>query len=307
MSEIIPPQSKPSNKRVSLDHALIVVDYYIDDKIRALNFKYGPIAELLDVRLTCCISRSLDAAIDYESAYSMACEIGLRDQAVEIVQYMIDKGILESKDGRLSKDSVIKDSEKCAKRREESAERQREKRERDEKAKIKRGCKPEFVTCDNRVTECVTPDTDTVSVYDPDHDPNPNPKEGGQGETKPTQSSIVQNKPPKIQFGEHVFLTQTEIDNVQNKHGTAFFERCCEKLNAWIEQDPTPKRRKNGKNAGATFRAWVLNAVAEEEVRASRTTMRAPPRLSNAEKTMAVYRKIEAEELAKMGMKDEEN
>lgn len=142
------------------------------------------------------------------------------------------------------------------------------------------------------------------SEYDPDHDPDLNPKEGGQGETKPTQSSIVQNKPPKIQFGEHVYLTQTEIDNYQNKYGTEFLDRCCEKLNAWIEQDPTAKRVKNGKNAGATFRAWVFNAVAEEQMRATRS----PPqkeKLSTAQKTWAAYKEIEAEELEKMRMEKE--
>lgn len=73
-----------------------------------------------------------------------------------------------------------------------------------------------------------------------------------------------------------VFLTDAEHEKFVTDFGPEFVARCCEKLSAWIEQDPTPKRKRNGRNAAATFRAWVLNAVSEEQVRASRLQRSAP-------------------------------
>lgn len=289
--------SKPK-PRGKLKHALIDVNFFNSPNVIALRRKFGPAAPGAIVAIICQLSQTLNAELNIDTALGVM-DLFKIDNAEECLNYCFESEILQKINDRLiTHNSVIKDQESCARKR----------------AKW-RGDKDK----QNNMVDSVA-DSTVESVVDSaekceymnteDLDPEDlNLKEGGQGETIPIQSSVVQNKPPKIQFGEHVFLTQTEIDNVQNKHGMAFFERCCEKLDAWIEQDPTPKRRKNGKNAGATFRAWVLNAVAEEEVRASRTTTRAPPyqqKLSNAEKTMMVYREIEAEELAKMGMKDEQ-
>lgn len=85
----------------------------------------------------------------------------------------------------------------------------------------------------------------------------------------------------KTEFAPGVFLTEAEHSGFITKFGSQFVTRCCEKLSAWIEQDPIPKRKRNGVNAAATFRAWVLNSVSEEESRASRTNNKTPV-LNNA-------------------------
>jgi hypothetical protein len=77
-------------------------------------------------------------------------------------------------------------------------------------------------------------------------------------------------EPAKTEYAKHVLLTQAEHSALVEKFGAQFVTRACEKLSGWIESDPTPKRIRNGKNAAATFRSWVLNAVAEEESRAAR-------------------------------------
>ena len=69
---------------------------------------------------------------------------------------------------------------------------------------------------------------------------------------------------------KYVWLSDIELEQFTVTHGPEFIKRCIEKLDAWIETDPVPKRIKNGRNAGACFRSWVFNSVAEEQTRASR-------------------------------------
>lgn len=96
-----------------------------------------------------------------------------------------------------------------------------------------------------------------------------------------------------------VFLTDIEHQKFLTDFGEPFVARCCEKLSAWIEQDPTPKRKRNGRNAAATFRAWVINAVAEEQSRADRTRSRngpAPPAAERFAHIDAVFDQLSNEE-----------
>lgn len=74
---------------------------------------------------------------------------------------------------------------------------------------------------------------------------------------------------PKTEFAPLVFLTQEQNQNLVEGHGADFVKQCYEKLSAWIEQDPTPKRKKKGQNASATLRTWVINAVTDDQRRAS--------------------------------------
>ena len=92
----------------------------------------------------------------------------------------------------------------------------------------------------------------------------------------------------KIKKSEYVYLSRAELVRFGNKLGVDMLNRCIEKLDAWIASDPTPKRIKNGKNAGACFRSWVINAVKEEQLRAS-------PKQSNAEKILQMGRELEEE------------
>lgn len=90
-----------------------------------------------------------------------------------------------------------------------------------------------------------------VYVIEDENEVESNIKKGGKGENKTEVTPFV-------------WLTEKEITKFQ-ENGTEFYKRLCEKLSAWIDQDQTPKRLKNGRNAGATFRSWVINAVWAEQ------------------------------------------
>lgn len=81
----------------------------------------------------------------------------------------------------------------------------------------------------------------------------------------PAPSKTIKKAPEKKQFGEYVFLSDAEIAKFTKELGPVVLKRCIEKLDAWIASDPTIKRKKNGQNAGACFRSWVINAVSEEQ------------------------------------------
>lgn len=75
----------------------------------------------------------------------------------------------------------------------------------------------------------------------------------------------------KTLHGKFVWLSDIELEAFVATHGKPFIDRCIAKLDAWIETDPIPKKIKNGRNASACFRSWVLNAVAEEQSRSERS------------------------------------
>lgn len=107
-------------------------------------------------------------------------------------------------------------------------------------------------------------------------------------------------KPDKVQHGEFVFLTTDEHSGFLTKYGPDFLQAAIEKLNGWIGSNPIPKRVTNGRNAAATFRAWVFNAIAEDQARAQRTRAFTAPKMNHTERTIAnmneLIAKFEAEE-----------
>ena len=110
------------------------------------------------------------------------------------------------------------------------------------------------------------------------------------------------SKPSKTKFLEFVYLSESELEKFKDELGEPVLTRCIEKLDAWIASDPTIKRKKNGQNAAACFRSWVINSIAEEQGRA-----RAGPAKSGATingyganhiKNMETLARLEAEEAA---------
>lgn len=111
----------------------------------------------------------------------------------------------------------------------------------------------------------------------------------------PTCGHVIEKKiKAKIKYGEHVYLTDSELEKFADKLGTETINRCIEKLDAWIASDPTPKRIKNGKNAAACFRSWVINTVKEEQARAVK--INGVPKQTNAEKILQMGRELEEED-----------
>ena len=118
------------------------------------------------------------------------------------------------------------------------------------------------------------------------------------------EPDLVNRKPTKIKLGQNglVFLTQAELDKGIEKFGKEFIDAAIEKLDSWISQEPTSKRKRNGQNAGATFRVWVYNAVAEDQARAARVN--GPPKQY---KTKTEQNMAEAARLIKKYQKEEGN
>lgn len=280
----IPQESPVGNKRATLKHALIDVDICDKPKIKSLIYNHGQLGIWYLVRLIMSLSRSTDAQIEIDAAMQIAHEIGLGDKSKAVLDYLIVNDHVtackmpDGKEG-ITQNRVIEDQEKLG-------EKQHKWKENKKKQRCPTGQLEDSYVDSTRLSEQLNTEdlnTESISII---NDLKGNPPDDV------TRSSTVQNKPPKQKFGEHVYLTQTEIDNYQNKFGTEFLDRCCEKLNAWIEQDPTAKRVKNGKNAGATFRAWVFNAVAEEQMRATRSPPQKAPyeKETNFERNLRIIR-----------------
>lgn len=134
------------------------------------------------------------------------------------------------------------------------------------------------------ITKIITCD-DQGGVGDDPHEPEAQPPSDLAAGTKRAK------KPLKRKYGErgNVYLTESEAASVRDKFGEQVLQRAIDKLDAWIESDRTIKRIRNGHNAAATFRSWVLNAVAEEQARAQAA---GPPRRStnttNHERNMKI-------------------
>lgn len=77
----------------------------------------------------------------------------------------------------------------------------------------------------------------------------------------------------KIEIRPHVWFSEEETRKFLEKHDQELYDRCCDKLSAWIDQDPTPKRKRNGVNARATCDVWVKNAVQEDIRRSSQVNI----------------------------------
>lgn len=98
----------------------------------------------------------------------------------------------------------------------------------------------------------------------------------------------------KIIFGQfkHVHLSPQEYKKLTDEFGQSFADRVIEKLDSWIEQDPTPTRKRRGKKPLASFRAWTINAVAKEQEDPSRTNQRLPNNRTPSNGIISSYGKI---------------
>lgn len=82
---------------------------------------------------------------------------------------------------------------------------------------------------------------------------------------------VARTSTPKDQYGEFVFLTKLEHEKFVAQFGIDYLNAAIEKLNSWIGSNPIPKRKTNGKNAAATFRTWVFNALDEQRAKTTKS------------------------------------
>jgi hypothetical protein len=183
--------SKPK-PRGKLKHALVDVDFYNDPKIKSLVFKYGLLAELYYTRLVCSISRSECAQIDRDAALAIAHDCGFIDTANYVLDYILDKKILEIEGDAITSVRVREDQERLSTKQEEWRARKQKQRE----------CHAD-VTRDNCVTSSVTSEYQTSEVLKTEdlnsEDLNSNPKQGGsKGGDPPQWAPYAQNLPESL-------------------------------------------------------------------------------------------------------------
>ena len=241
----------PPNRRKKLTTIIFDTDFFIRPKTRLLIKKFGITAPSIyltaicwmayesssdrldsstDLRLLC-----LDTGVDYETA------VAVLDECVELDMLRYENGFYISDRLASELDAVAVKQNNYR-----SAALGREKAKRSKiKNSLGRASKSEQVRKEQE-------------------------KEQEQEEEKDQEREREKEPPSKLEHAPGVFLTIAEREKVISAHGEEFFNRCCEKLSAWIAQDPTPKRKRNGRNAAATFRVWVINAVSDEDTRRAR-------------------------------------
>jgi len=129
MDQIIPPQSKPSNKRVTLKHALIDVDFLHTPKIIALRRKFGDIAALAIIEITMQLSKATEATIELDTALAVVEHFRI-DNSDEFINYCIDRGILQKTElGFITEKGVIEDQQKLGEQQDKWKEKKRKQRQ----------------------------------------------------------------------------------------------------------------------------------------------------------------------------------
>ena len=77
--------------------------------------------------------------------------------------------------------------------------------------------------------------------------------------TKPKTDPV-----PRVQVLEFLHFTPDGLEKIKNELGEDLFNRCAQKLDAWIGSNPTAQRIRNGRNAIHTFRSWVIDSVTKQ-------------------------------------------
>lgn len=219
-------------KRAQLKHVLLDVDFFNNPKIIALDDTQGGMAVLALVAIYCAMSRATNAVISQAAFRGIAKRQHVTD-VDNFEAYCLQEKLIITELNGYSNQPVIDDQESYG----AVLERDRERKRKKYGIHTERRGKP---------------DIDIDSDIDIDR----------------SKKKIV--KPVKKQFKEFVFLSEAEVTKFRAELGDDVLKRCIIKLDSWIASDPTIKKRKNGKNAAACFRSWVINAVAEEQQRASK-------------------------------------
>lgn len=253
-----PENGKQNTEYCKLDKLFLDATFFSDPKIIALTQTHGGQAVAYLINCYSVLGQASQGIIPRELLVSLGCHWGFtRDTSEVVVQYFINLNLLHG-DTNIYHPRICAEQKKIASQRLKWQNRQK---------------------CHRGVTRTSGRDSE---------------EEKEQEEEKEldlkNNSQLKPDKPEKFQFGEsgHVWLTATESTKLQNKYGTEVVARCIEKLDAWIEQDPTPKRRQNGKNAAATFRSWVIAEILKQQVDAKTRPKTGTTKKSNYEEGMEI-------------------
>lgn len=253
-----------------IDHMLLDTDFFEKpENVEAVD-RFGDLAPAAILRLCLKLMNEREARIKRSQAVAMWRSSGTDIKVWnEIISYYVDCGWLIEQDDWICSARIEQERSRVIKKRDQ----------------LSANAKQKLSKCSANAEQNGSKSTDT----DTDTDLNLNKKE------KTT-------KLPKTKFLEFVFLSAAEVEKFRAELGEPVLTRCIEKLDAWIASDPTIRRRKNGQNAAACFRSWVINSIAEEQGRA-----RAGPAKSGATvngygqnhiKNMQTLARLEAEETA---------
>lgn len=248
MNSPIPNPTKEI-ERAQLKHVLLDVNLASHNKIIPLNKLFGAAGKCTLYEIYMSMSKATNAVIDRELIVCTAEYNGIVEPEAFISYCLSKKLIIEELDG-YSNGPVIEDQESYYRKLHSDRNRKYSGNKRKDSVRVRK---------------------ETIRVpKEPDID----------NDTDNDNEDVISNKKcqPKTLYGEHVHLTDLEIQKFKIDLGGEILDRCINKLNDWIASDPTVKRRRNGKNAAATIRSWVINAVGEEQARGQKTNGPGPPK-----------------------------
>lgn len=106
------------SERAQLDHVLLDVGFFVDDKIVELEEEYGELAQLFLVKVLAMMSAATNGEISFAAARGVRGRTIEKDKAQEILEFCVKRGILsQTTEGLLTNSRVQKDQESLAKQR----------------------------------------------------------------------------------------------------------------------------------------------------------------------------------------------
>lgn len=236
-----PGSSSQRKNRVQLDHVLIDVDFFDKPKIKAIDFKFGPLASTLLVRLYCDMSRATDAEIPVDCANAIAEAIRF-EKFDEFLTYCITFDIIRYGSSKLflTNSRILSDQENVAEKQDKWRTKRRQQRDRSE-------------------TDRSALNSEIVNTEDLNTEENTNTKEvtrkGVQGET--ITPVAVQGKTERA---PGVWVSDTEFETGVLEYSRADLNK------AWAARGllHTSRHLSQPKNAGKNaYVHWVTWALRE--------------------------------------------
>jgi hypothetical protein len=240
-----------SGRRERVEKTLFNTDFFSDSKIQEIECVFGDAAPAYYELIAFQVLKE-GGPIRYAAALAMLRRKHIAERAEEFLTYCLDIGLFYKQDNLISSARADREIEALGTKR--------------EKWRKKKGGHEDSEEPAERLQEDSKGNPggireDSEKEKEGEKDPEPSLKKG-KGKRKPVEKREVE---------PYVFLSDPEISKWTQKLGATFYARCCEKLSGWIESDPIPRKIRNGRNADATFRSWVVNAVAQEEQSTQRT------------------------------------
>lgn len=262
-----------NTKKTKLKTIILDTDFQSDPRLSVIFSTVGPEGVGAWVCLICAMGRE-----GGELAVAIAPYVGTpsgikTETTAHVIKLALELGLIYEESGKLKSERLNRDVDNVRKKRRRWRE---EKNVGADTVENGENSVPESVPEYIRNGTGIRTDSATVLNIEERIQNTELELEGVQGEgtSKPPDPPAPEKpKKPKAEkhrVGEYVYLSEAENKRFREQYGDAFVDRCVERLDAWIGQNPIPKNVKKGQNAAACFRNWVVREVAVEQQRAER-------------------------------------